>query len=76
MCHPCHFHRPTGLEDWSQNATNIDPVLKCVILATFKGQLVKRPLEALGDLQNYSKASKLTKIGLGVKIPEELGLLA
>ena len=39
----------------------LGPVLKCVILATFKGQLVQRPLEALGDPNNHSKASKLTK---------------
>ena len=55
---------------WSQSTPNIHPprgagisgpVLKCVILATFKGQLVKRPLEALGEPQHHSKASKLAK---------------
>ena len=54
----------------SQNTPNTDPprgsmifgpALKWFILDTFKGQLVQRPLEALGDLHNQSKASKLTK---------------
>ena len=45
----------------SRGARISGPVLKCIISATIKGQLVQRPLEALGDLHNHSKASKLTK---------------
>ena len=47
--------------DYPRGATISGPVLKCVILATFKCQLVQRPLEALVDPHNHSKASKLTK---------------
>ena len=58
------------------------PVLKCVILTTFNGQLVKRPLKTLGDLHNHPKASELTKNltwsqnANNIDPPEGLGFLA
>ena len=42
----------------------IGTLLKCVIHAKILGKLVQRPLEALGDPHNQSKASKLTKNGI------------
>ena len=41
--------------------------LKCVINAKIRGKLVQRPLEALGEPHNHSKASKFTKTRLEVK---------